>query len=199
MKVQQAGIAQVLCDTKYLQLKKTVSPNGGDWFYAHRPNAQGAVVIAPILHDDKLGDRLVFLETKRPPIYAEGKAQTCIEFPAGLVGDEVKGETARQAIKKELLEETGYKASKIKIVAPLVTSSSGMTSETSLIAIADVAKDQIIKSPISDDGIIVNIHKIHIDKVDSWLKSQQRAGKAVASQVFSALYFIIQRCTKAVK
>ena len=77
--------------TKFLQLKCTKSPVNHDWFYAHRPNAQNGVTIAPILHD-KDKDYLILIETNRPPIYAENKAKTCIEFPAGLLGDEIQNE-----------------------------------------------------------------------------------------------------------
>ena len=186
---------QVLYDTKFLQLKQTQSPSGNTWVYAHRPNAKNVVVIAPIIHSEH-GDSIVFLETKRPPIYAEGKAETCIELPAGLVGDEVKGETARQAIRKELLEETGYKASRVKIVAPLVSSSAGCTSETSTIAIADILKDKIFKKPITDNGIIIDIHKVPLKKLDSWLRIQQKSGKAISAQALSGLYFVMTRLTK---
>lgn len=184
--------SEVLYNTKYLQLKETQSPSGTPWVYAHRPNAKNVVVIAPIIHGPKC-DSVVFLETRRPPIYAEGKAETCIELPAGLVGDEAKGETVRQAIKKELLEETGYRASRINIVAPLVSSSGGCTSETSTVAIAHILKDKIFKKPVTDGGVILNIHKIPLKRMDSWIKSQQKAGKAISAQALSALYFV---CSK---
>lgn len=195
MKSSAIPNSQVLYDTKFIQLKQTQSPSGSSWVYAHRPNAKNVVVIAPIIHNDH-GDSVVFLETRRPPIYAEGKAQTCIELPAGLVGDEVKGETIKQAIKKELLEETGYKASRVRIVAPLVSSSAGCTSETSTIAIADIIKDKIFKKPITDNGIIVDIHKIPLKKVEAWLKLQQKNGKAISAQALSGLYFIITKLAK---
>jgi len=190
---------KVLHDTKFLQLKETQAPNGTPWIYAHRPNTtaktDNAVVIAPIIHNEH-GDTVVFLETRRPPIYAEGKAETCIEFPAGLVGDETKGETIRQAIRKELLEETGYKANKITIVAKNSAGSTGCLSETSTIAIADILKDKIFKKPVTDFGIIVDIHKIPFEKVEKWLKSQEKMGKSVAQQVYSGLYFVLSRIKK---
>lgn len=186
---------QVLFDTKFLQLKQAQSPSGTPWVYAHRPNARNVVVIAPIIHNPQ-GDSVVFLETRRPPMYAEGKAENCIELPAGLVGDEIEAETVKQAIRKELLEETGYKASRIKIMAPLVSSSAGCTSETSTIAIADIVRDKIFKKPVTDGGIIVGIHKVPLRKVENWLKSQQKNGKAISSQALAGLYFVISRLSK---
>lgn len=190
---------KVITHTKFLDLKETQSPGGTPWFYAHRPNTNpktdNAVVIAPVIHNAD-GDTLVFLETRRPPLYAEGKAQTCIELPAGLVGDETKGETIRKAVRKELLEETGYKAHKITIIAKNVSSSAGCTSETSTLAIADIIKDKIFKKPVTDNGINIAIHKIPLNKVDKWLKSQEKSGKAIAAQVYSSLYFIFSRMKK---
>ena len=40
----------ILYNTKYLQLKKT----DNDWFYAHRPNVSGVVVILPIIERNKI-------------------------------------------------------------------------------------------------------------------------------------------------
>src|SRR5574344_37923 len=185
----------ILCNTKFLQLKQTKSPSGTPWVYAHRPNAKNVVVIAPVIHSEK-GDSLAFIETRRPPVVAEGKAETCIEFPAGLVGDEFQSETTKKAIKRGLLEETGYKADKVKIVAPLVASSPGCTSETSSIAIVDILNDKIFKKPVTDGGVILDIHKVKISKVESWLRAQQKSGKAISAQTLSALYYVMARIVK---
>jgi len=188
--------SQVLYDTKFVQLKQAQSPNGEPWMYAHRtntvPSRDNAVVIAPIIHNEH-GDTLVFLETKRPPIYAEQKAETCIEFPAGLVADETKGETEEQAIEKELLQETGYKADKITINAKNVGSSHGLTSETSTLAIAEIFQDKVVKKPVTDGGIIEKIHKIPLEDVFPWLKAQEASGKSVAESVYANMCFILKR------
>jgi len=121
----------ILYNSKYLQMKKVLSPNGkSDWVYAHRPNAKDVVVIAPVIHNQD-ADYVVFLETERPPLKAENKAERGIELPAGLVGDEDYNETVEDALAKELLEETGYEADKITIESKMVSSSAGLTSETS--------------------------------------------------------------------
>ncbi|MFA7657980.1 MAG: NUDIX hydrolase [Candidatus Gastranaerophilaceae bacterium] len=186
----------VLHNTKFLQLKQTKSPSGTPWVYSHRtntvPKTDNAVVIAPIIHNEH-GDTLVLLETRRPPMYAEQKAKTCIEFPAGLVADEKEGETAEQAIAKELLEEVGYKADVITINAQNVGSSPGLTSETSTLAIAEISNDKIIKEPITDNGIIEKIHKIPFKDICPWLKSQELEGKSVAGSVYANLFFIFKK------
>ena len=182
-----------LYNTKYLQLKKAKSPNRkSDWVYAHRPNAKDVVVIAPVIHS-KDGDSVVFIETERPPIKAEGKADRCIELPAGLVGDENSAEETEQALVKELLEETGYKPDKITIQGKNIASSPGCTSETSTIAIADINQDIIAQSPITDGGVIKAIYKVPLKELSKWLGEQQSKGKAVSAQALSGLYFVLSR------
>ena len=185
--------SSVLFDTKFLQLKQTSSPDGkGDWVYAHRPNAKDVVVIVPVIHN-KNGASVIFLETERPPLKAENKAQRCIELPAGLVGDENSKETVKDALAKELLEETGYEADKITIQSKNIASSPGCVSETSTIAIADINKDKIKQPPITDNGIIKNIHKVPVKNLTQWIKEQEDKGKAISAQALSGLFFLISK------
>ena len=103
-------MSEVLYNTKYLQLKSTETKNGDSWYYAHRPNAEDVVVILPVFQDE-----ILFIIEERPPLTAEGKCKYCIGFPAGLVGDERKGESIEDAIRAELKEEAGLQADNIEI------------------------------------------------------------------------------------
>lgn len=181
-----------LYDTPFLKFKSAQAPDGTPWFYAHRPH--DGVVIVPWIHN-KDGDRLAFIETKRPPLYAESKAQSCIEFPGGLVGDvfERRNETVLDAIKNELMEETGLMADKITIVAENVASSSGLTSETTTIAIADIKDATIHQKPVTDGGIIIGHHRISLPNVNQWLAEQRALDKAISGYVLSGLYFVATR------
>ena len=181
--------SDILYKTDFLQLKQTNYANGKKWFYAHRHNAKNIVVIIPVIKKCE-NTKIVFLTTKRPPLIAEEKAEFCIEFPAGLVGDENEKETVDTAIQKELLEETGLKADKTFICAPLVSSSSGCTSETSVIAISEIYEEKLYQTPVSDNGIIEQIHKIPVCDVDNWLLQKQKEKYAISSQVFAGLYFL---------
>lgn len=183
---------KILFDSKYLQLKTTKSPNGEfDWTYAHRPNTKSAqsdaVVIIPVLHENK-DKYIIFLETRRPPIYAENKAETCIELPAGLIGDVRNNESIIEAAKTELLEETGYIADKIQLIIENSSSSGGCLSETIAYTIADIIDIKQKEIPSSDNGVIVAHHKINIKNINEWIITQAKEKKSISSQTLGALY-----------
>ena len=183
---------KILFDSKYLQLKTTKSPNGEfDWTYAHRPNTKSAqsdaVVIIPVLHENN-DKYIIFLETRRPPIYAENKAETCIELPAGLIGDVRNNESIIEAAKTELLEETGYIADKIQLIIENSSSSGGCLSETIAYTIADIIDTKQKEIPSSDNGVIVAHHKINIKNINEWIITQAKEKKSVSSQTLGALY-----------
>lgn len=188
--------SDVLYKTKFLELKKTPSPNGKfDWVYANRPNngkKQDAVVIAPIIHDPIDGDKILFLKTNRVPITAEGKAKGCIELPAGLVADEKAGETIEEALKKETLEETGYVPEKITVANAKVASSPGCVSETSAIAIADIYDKKIVEPPISDGGVIQDRIEVPLKDVNKFIKNSSKEGYIISAQALSGLYYASQ-------
>lgn len=179
----------ILYDTKYLQLKSTPSKTGKDWVYAHRPNAKDVAVILPFINNEKI----LFLKEERPPLAAEGRAKYCIGLPAGLVGDERIGETVEDAIRAELLEETGMKADKIVIKTRKSASSAGCVSETVTIAIAYINEYKILSKPVDDGGVIVE--RILVDKsnVRSWLTAQEAGGAALTSSTLAALFYLCEK------
>ena len=180
---------EILYDTQFLQLKSAKSPGGKDWVYAHRPNADNVVIIVPlIINGDK--KQILFIRELRPPLYAENRSKYNIGLPAGLVGDERKGESTLDAIKAELLEETGLVADKIEIVAEKISSSSGCTSETSTIAIATISNPVPIQEPVSDGGILIERMIIDLDKVPEFLKEEQQKGNSISGQALAGLYYV---------
>lgn len=184
----------ILYDTKYLQLKSTPSKSGKEWIYAHRPNASDVVVILPVINNEKI----LFLKEERPPLQAEGIAKYCIGLPAGLVGDERKGETIEDAIKAELLEEAGLKADNIRIMTRRTANSAGCVSETITIAIAYIKEYKIIEKPIDDGGVISERILIDIERVSEWLNEREQEGDALTSSTLAALYyFMVTRGEKA--
>ena len=109
---------KIISKTKYVEFKSAKSPSNSDWYYLKRTNDtsnhDSAVVITTLVKKD--GEyNFLFLKTKRPPLYAENKAQFCLESPAGLIADENCNESLIECAKKELLEEAGLEASKLYI------------------------------------------------------------------------------------
>ena len=186
---------KILCSTKYLELKEAVAPNGKSaWIYANRQIATDVVVIVPVLKSET-EEKILFLKTQRPPLYAENKADINIELPAGLVGDERKGESIEQAIEAELKEETGLRANSIKIVSRKIASSAGCTSETSTIALAEITDTTEISKPLSDGGIILERIWVNANDIRNWLQEQEKNGCAISAQALCGLFYYFSDTT----
>lgn len=175
----------VLCNTKFLQLKSTISKSGKPWYYAHRPNAKDIVVILPHTEDE-----ILFLIEERPPIQAEGRGKYCIGFVAGLVGDVREGETIEDAIRAELKEEAGFEAEEIKIVSKKVASSAGCVSEISTLCLAKLKNKTPRFEPLSDGGIIVDRVWVKKTEVKEWLAKKESEGYVLTAQAPACLYYL---------
>jgi ADP-ribose pyrophosphatase len=126
----------------------------------------------------------VFVEEFRPPI----NKQT-IEFPAGIAGD-IQGsesESLEEAARRELWEETGYRAETLKQVF-LGPSSAGLTDEMCAMF---VALDAVRAGEGGgDESERINVHHVPLDRVDAFLKEKQAEGCAVGARVYAGLYFL---------
>lgn len=185
----------VIAKTKFLELKSVKSPSGHDWFYVKRTNDSknhdSAVVITTLVKIDDEWNFL-FLKTKRPPLYAENKADFCLESPAGLIGDENSNENLLECAKKELLEEAGLSADKFFIELTNSSVSSGLASETLSYVTAIVAKPKQVEKPITDGGIIIDRFYIKAAEVLNYLKNIDK-NTSVASATVCGIYFALER------
>jgi ADP-ribose pyrophosphatase len=155
----------------------------GGWEYATRPKISGIVGIIAVTD----AGELILIEQHRPPLNA-----TVIEIPAGLAGDVAGSEREPlvEAAKRELLEETGYRAKRMKQVAA-GASSAGITDEIITLFLAVGLKK--IEEAKGDGDEQITTRLVPLDKVEGWLKRQQRAGKQVDLKVYAALHFAQQR------
>lgn len=183
---------ETLYSTKFLNLMASKRDSKADWVYAHRPNAKNVVIIVPVIHKPE-GDYTLFLTTKRPPITEEYGDVACLEFPAGLVGDESEGETTEDALNKELLEETGYAAKSFKIKAKNLTSSGGMTSEKSTLALAEIFDTEKKAEPVDDGGVITGQIEVKTDDVAKFLEEAEEKGIYLSAQTLAGAYFLATR------
>jgi ADP-ribose pyrophosphatase len=96
-----------------------VAMRRGRWEYAGRTHGIRAAVILAL----DAGE-VILVEQYRVPL-----GKSCLEFPAGLIGDETEGEDALDSATRELEEETGYRAAQWEVLGEFA-SSPGMLSET---------------------------------------------------------------------
>ena len=179
----------ILFETKFLTLKSAQREGLGDWVYVTRPNAKNVVGILPVIKKEH-EDEILFLITKRPPLFSENVAKFCVEIPAGLVGDEDENETVIEACKKELLEETGLSASKIRLCAKKVSTSGGLTSECATIFAAEIIDDTIVKKPVDDGGVIIERVRVKRRDIKKFLKEKEDEGYAISALALAALFYL---------
>ena len=169
------GSKEILAQGRFMRLAKK-----GTWEYAERNNASGAVVIVAVTDEGKL----ILIEQHRVPVDCP-----VIELPAGLVGD-IPGEEDEAwetAARRELLEETGYLAKKVKQVAggPI---SAGFSNEMISLFVAKGLKK--IEAGGGVEGEDIRIHEISVSRVPAWLRKKEREGMMVDPKVFAGLFFV---------
>ena len=149
------------------------------WEFVKRNNCTGIVIILAKTDDD----RILFVEQYRPPV-----KKKVIEFPAGLINDLniKKNESVITAAKRELLEETGYRAKKmVKMITGPV--SSGLTSDLVTFVMACGIKK--VSRGGGDAGENITVHEIPFKKVEGWLKSMMDKGYLLDPKIYAGLYF----------
>lgn len=153
----------------------------GRWEYAERVNCRGGAIIVAVTPEDKV----LLVEQYRIPVHA-----TTIELPAGITGDERESESDADAAKRELLEETGYEASRIE---PLMTgpSSSGLTSEQVTIFLATGLKRVQAGGGVDNENLVV--HEIPLNEIDAYLKRRAEEGCLIEPKLYAGLYFLLKR------
>jgi ADP-ribose pyrophosphatase len=165
---------QTLAAGKYLRLVRD-----GRWEYVERLNASGIVALAALTDDG----RVILIEQFRPPV-----GRRVIELPAGLAGDVESGEALTKAARRELLEETGYSARRLKKVA-VGPPSAGQSTEVITIYLATgLQKTAAGGGDASED---IQVHEIEFAQVAAWLQRRSR-DRYIDPKVYAGLYFIEQ-------
>ncbi len=151
----------------------------GHWEYARRVNSPCAVVIVPVTSDG----RLVLIEQFRIPVNAR-----VVELPAGLVADSQadKDETVESAARRELIEETGYKAWQLRELTS-GPPSAGMASEVVTFLLATKLERVGTGGGVSHEKI--EVHEVPLAEVPKWLERRRDHGALVDPKVYAGLYF----------
>ncbi|TAN38409.1 MAG: NUDIX hydrolase [Verrucomicrobia bacterium] len=164
---------RVLGEGKYLRL---LDRDG--WEYVERHSIRGIVAIIAITADRQL----VLVEQLRRALDAR-----VIELPAGLVGDLAGAEHEDLAVaaRRELLEETGYAATRLEFLfhSPL---SSGLSS--SLITFFRAYGLKKIHAGGGDESEDIVVHEVPLAEADAWLAAQRVRGCYVDPRLYVALH-----------
>ena len=149
------------------------------WEYIEPSGFDDVVVIIPVTNDDKL----VLVEQYRVP--AGGQV---IELPAGLIGDldEHDGEDILEAADRELIEETGYHASKMEIVADGPPSAGSNTLSVKMILATDLRK---VGEGGGVAGESIKVHEVPLDEVRERLEGFIDQGFVVDLKIYGGVWF----------
>jgi len=169
---------RIVAETRFLRM---IERDG--WYFVERPNATGVVTILPLTRER----RLVFVEQFRTPHGCK-----VIEFPAGLMGDDAghEKEDPVVAASRELIEETGYQAQDMALVATTSTSP-GMANEFVHFVLAWNLDRVGPGGGVDNEDIVV--HEVPIAEARTWLRAREREGLVIAAKVFAGLYFANER------
>ena len=150
---------EVLGQGKFLRL---VRRDG--WEFVERIGPIGSAFIAA------LTDNGCLLLTKE---YRVPVGKTVVGFPAGLIGDVagLQAESVEEAVKRELLEETGFEAERISFLTEGPTSP-GMTEEVIAIVLAEGLRKIGPGGGVQGENIL--IHEVPLAEVDDWLQERAR-------------------------
>jgi ADP-ribose pyrophosphatase len=154
---------------RFLEMKKR-----GRWEYVGRVGGVEAAVIIAI--DE---GHVILVEQYRVPL-----GRSCLELPAGLVGDESEGETAEMSAARELEEETGYRPAKC---TPLGTfyASPGMVSECFTLVRAEGLTRVGEGGGTPDENIIV--HRVPVATMADFIAERRAAGVAIDVKLLTLL------------
>jgi nicotinamidase/pyrazinamidase len=158
----------------------------GRWEYAQRTNARAVIVIVAITENDDV----VFIEQYREPL-----GKRCVELPAGLVGDTPgdENEDLSEAVRRELIEETGFAADEVTFLAA-GSSSAGLTDEVAHVYLAQGLRQ--VSEGGGVDGELIQLHLVPRGEIEGWLSQRREAGLDVAMSLYGALW-LAKLVTKA--
>jgi ADP-ribose pyrophosphatase len=165
--------AKTMCEGKYLRLVRR-----GHWEYAERTNAGSAVIVIAVTPENKL----VFVEQFRIPMNAN-----TIEMPAGLVGDVDAHDTLEEAARRELLEETGWLASEVKVLMVGPTSS-GMSNE--VVAFVRARGLTRVHAGGGDETENITVHEVPVADAPRWLAAKMAEGYGMDAKLWAGLWLI---------
>jgi ADP-ribose pyrophosphatase len=166
---------KILCQGKYLRMIQA-----DHWEYVERPDIPGAVVVLAVTDDGEL----LLVEQMRIPLSCH-----VIELPAGLAGDVAGERDFAETARRELLEETGYQADEMVLLATGPTTA-GLTNEQ--VTLYHARRLRRIHDGGGDAAEQIVVHRVPLSDVPRWLDQQRQSGKLIDVKIYAGLYFLGQ-------
>lgn len=150
------------------------------WEYIRRCNCTGIVIIVPVTE----AGEVIFVEQYRPPV-----GRYVIEFPAGLINDRpgTAPESFKAGAKRELEEETGYRARRMTFLTEGPVSGGSSGDLVTLLLAEGLRK---VGSGGGDETEDIVTHLVPLAEVDEWLRRQVRRGRLLEPKIYTGLYFL---------
>lgn len=152
----------------------------GRWEYAERTH--GGEGLAVIIVSVTPNDDVLFVDQFRVPLGAP-----TIEFPAGLVADSHDADTIEEAARRELVEETGWSASRVEVLLTGPTSA-GMTNERIAFARASDLTKVGPGGGVGTEEIVV--HEVPKADAAAWLMRKGRDGYELDLKLWAGLWLL---------
>lgn len=167
---------EVAWEGKYIKVIKR-----GTWEYVERCGQNDAAIIIPVLVDEQKNKSLVLIKEWRVPLQRYN-----VGLPAGLVGDHGNTEEVQAAASRELLEETGYEAGRMRFMCS-GPPSSGLSTELLHFYLADRLTK--VSDLIGVDGEDITVYTVPLYEVEYWLGEMRNEGYVIDPKVYMALWF----------
>ena len=149
----------------------------GQWEYVSRARGIRAAVILAVDAEN----HVILVEQYRVPL-----GRSCIELPAGLIGDDdgLSGEDAASAAARELEEETGYRAGRLEVIGEF-WSSPGMVSESYTLLRAHDLQQVGPGGGVEGENIIV--HRVPLAGLPAFIAGRRALGDAIDGKMLLVL------------
>lgn len=157
---------------KWLRMKQR-----GRWEYVERTNDRGMAVIILAVTPER---NMLFVEQERVPL-----GRRTIEMPAGLVGDLAAGEDPCEAARRELLEETGWRAEHVEILLTGPTSSGLSNEEVVFVRATGLSR---VHAGGGDDTEQIVVHEVPLAEAPRWLCARMAEGYAMDPKLWAGLW-----------
>ncbi len=172
------GPRELLYEGSYLRLLRRAG-----WEYVERIGVTGIVGMVPITDRGEI----VLVEQVRVPCGA-----AVVELPAGLVGD-LAGqahESLEDAARRELEEETGFRAAKLERLMEGPTAAGSSSSNMTLFLATGLTQ---VGPGGGDEDEDITVHVVPLGDVAAWLEARRREGLLLDPKIYAGLWFADRR------